>query len=228
MPNDFRDDIFPKNKKDDKDDFWDIIFTPKTKEQYEAEEKETERKIIESLKEYKLKYERYESESGIIHHTILYHLEKDYNGHPSNVGIMQCYEHKNISENKILKFRKSERIIPHIVYIDKVLVSDMYRNRGIGKELYKRFGELYKEQLQGVPIARIFNNVLPEYIFRKLIKEGFIDPNAFSEEYIDRLYQDSDGEKIEYFKTIYPEFFPKDIEDYIYQIDIPSKNLQKN
>lgn len=111
----------------------------------------------------------------------------DYYG--SQIGYMHFSEFHNVTAKKIHPSLPNKHF-NKMLYVNNVLVNSEYRGFGIGKALYKKFGEMYKERFSDWPIAQVFVNPVAEYIFKEEIEEGNIPQSALDEELIARQYDE--------------------------------------
>lgn len=100
------------------------------------------------------------------------------------LGLLQFTEYVNALGSNIDTSLPDEKI--NILYFDWIEVKEQYRKFGIGQLLYKKFGEIYKEKFNGIPVARKFDNPVAEYSLKKAISLGWVSENAFSEQYTSR------------------------------------------
>lgn len=74
------------------------------------------------------------------------------------------------------------------LYIEQIEVWDVYQGQGLAQYLYKKFGEIYRQNYMGWPVGRKFENPKAEQAFKRAIEKGWVPPEAYTEEYIDRTY----------------------------------------
>lgn len=75
-----------------------------------------------------------------------------------------------------------------LIYLAYIEVNDAYRGYGISGMLYKKFGEVYSEKYNGLPVERHFENPIAEYSFKKAIEQGWVPDSALSEDKTTRQY----------------------------------------
>jgi Acetyltransferase (GNAT) family. len=74
------------------------------------------------------------------------------------------------------------------LFIENIEVWEVYRNQGIGQLLYKKFGELYRNNYNGWIVEREFQNPIAEQAFMKAIEKGWVPQEAFNEQTTKRTY----------------------------------------
>jgi GNAT superfamily N-acetyltransferase len=196
------------------EELWQLLQNVSDHRDYKQEKIDTEKKIVQSLLDFHIKHEVFDMKK-YSSHTITFHLKKTYHGYPSNVGIIWFYEYRDIAQKELLWMRPEDLILPHVIYIHKMQVDSMYRKHGIATALYKAFSQVYSAQFQGVPIARIFRNPLAEYTYRNLIHKKQIAADAYSEEFVERLYFEDERSLLLELKEVSPTLFPNSIDTYI-------------
>lgn len=87
-----------------------------------------------------------------------------------------------------LKFMEEVSEFQPALEIDYLEVNKNYRGKGVARELYRKFGELYKNQFSGYPVNRSFINPVAEYTFAKAVEDGLVPAEAYNEDHFSRDY----------------------------------------
>ncbi|MNJ90002.1 hypothetical protein D3C87_75930 [compost metagenome] len=78
------------------------------------------------------------------------------------------------------------------LHIDLIKVENQYQNLGIGQLLLKKFGEVYQNQFDRLPVSADFHNPIAEYSYRKAISLGWISGWALDDDKLKRNYDKQD------------------------------------
>lgn len=79
-----------------------------------------------------------------------------------------------------------------LLYLAYIEVDDDFKGLGISGLLYKKFGEIYSQKYNNLPVERHFENPLAEYSFKRAIEKGWVPESALTEERITRQYDTED------------------------------------
>lgn len=78
------------------------------------------------------------------------------------------------------------------LHIDLIKVENQYQNLGIGQLLLKKFGEVYQNEFDRLPVSADFHNPIAEYSYRKAISLGWISGWALDDDKLKRNYDKQD------------------------------------
>ncbi|MDF2534279.1 MAG: hypothetical protein K0R18_436 [Bacillales bacterium] len=78
------------------------------------------------------------------------------------------------------------------VHIDLIKVTEQYQSLGIGQLLLQKFGEIYQQQFDRLPVSVDFHNPIAEYSYRKAISLGWISGWALNDDKLKRNYDKKD------------------------------------
>lgn len=117
----------------------------------------------------------------------------DYYG--EQVGYLHFSEYENVNANKVHPSLPNKNY-EQLLYINNILVNAEFRGWGFGSHIYDKFGEIYKEEFQGWPVAQVFVNPVAEYTFMKAIDRETIPKSALVKELITRDYDENEKQQV--------------------------------
>jgi GNAT superfamily N-acetyltransferase len=120
-------------------------------------------------------------------HVVDHEIYCDYYG--SQIGYMHFSEFHNVTAKDVHTSLENKHY-DEMLYVNNVLVNSEYRGYGIGKKLYEKFGEIYKQDFMDWPVAQVFANPIAEYVFKEEVDKGNIPETAYNDDLIARQYDE--------------------------------------
>lgn len=119
--------------------------------------------------------------------------DKMINGHINIKIIKHELKLKKIGEITLIETKYQNNIAKlGRVKLEAISTYKNQRGKGLSKELYKLFGQIYKEKFNGYEFEVFFANPIAEYGFLKSIENGDLPYECIEKGKIKRAYDEKD------------------------------------